>query len=280
VLAVVMAVAVASVLLYIDQRNSLHRTYVAGDKAAVNKIVLAVTVKLVDPANDDLMLSVLPTPEGNLVRPQDDTPTKGFVVKLGTSDPPLLTFPARKPIAVQTVHASLENSGTFTDYPFDAYSGAIGFIALAGDKPLPLVVSLRDIDPYFVTKAPASVTEGHVVAFQIRISRSRGTLILVWFIMVAMWALSLSVLGGAWILVSRRKGMIWPAFGWMAATLFALISVRNAAPGSPPIGSLIDYAAFFWSEGIIAASLAVAVVFGIRVERANAETATRTRPPA
>jgi hypothetical protein len=33
------------------------------------------------------------------------------------------------------------------------------------------------------------------------------------------------------------------------------VSVRNAAPGSPPIGPLIDYAAFFWAEGIIAASL-------------------------
>jgi hypothetical protein len=270
----VVVVAAASVLLYFDQRDSLEHTYVAGDKSTVDKIVLAVTVKQVDPANDDLVLSVLPTPEGNLVRVADDTPTKTFTVKLGTSDPPLLTFPARKPIAVQTVHASLENSGTFTDYPFDHYEGAIGFVALSGDQPLPLVVRLRDIDPYFVTKAPASVTEGHVVAFQVRISRTRGTLILVWFIMVAMWALSLSVLGGAWIMVSRRKGMIWPAFGWMAATLFALISVRNAAPGSPPIGSLIDYAAFFWAEGIIAASLTVAVAFGIRVERAGSEPRT------
>ncbi len=272
VLAVVVVVVAASVLLYMDQRSSAHRTYTAGAKGAANKIVLAVTVKQVDPANDDLVLSVLPTPEGNLVRPEDDTPTKSFVVKLGTSDPPLLTFPAKKPIAVQTVHASLENSGTFTDYPFDSYEGAIGFLALAGDQPLPLLVRLRDIDPYFVTRAPASVTEGHVVAFQIRISRSRGTLILVWFVMLAMWALALSVLGGAWTLISLRKGMVWPAFGWMAATMFALVAVRNAVPGSPPIGSLMDYAAFFWAEGIIAASLTVAAAFGIRVERANTET--------
>ena len=272
-LAAVVVVAAASVLLYIDQRNSVNRTYVAGNKGEPNKIVLTVTVRRVDPANDDLVLTVLPTPEGNLLR-NDDTPSKGFIIKLGTSDPPLLTFPAKKPISMRTVHASLENSGTFTDYPFDAYSGAVGFLALSGDQPLPLVVRLRDIDPYFITKAPASVTEGHVVGFQIRISRTRGTFVLVWFMMVAMWALALSVLGGAWILVSRRKGMIWPAFGWMAATLFALISVRNAAPGSPPIGSLIDYAAFFWAEGIIAASLAVAVFFGIRVERADSDTRT------
>jgi hypothetical protein len=271
VMAAVVVIVAASVLLYIDQRNSVNHTYVAGNQGTADKIVLTVTVKQVDPTNDDLVLSVLPTPEGNLLA-ANDTPTKSFTVKMGTSDPPLLTFPAGKPIAVQTVHASLANSGTFTDYPFDSYSGSLGFLALAGDEPLPLVVHLSDIDPYFVTRAPHNVTEGHVVAFEIRISRTRGTLILVWFMMVAMWALALSVLGGAWILISRRRGMIWPAFGWMAATLFALISVRNAAPGSPPIGSLLDYAAFFWAEAIIAGSLAVAVLAGIRVERANAET--------
>src|SRR5262249_33939412 len=185
----------------------------------------------------------------------DGTPTKTFVTNIGTANPPRLTFPAKKPIAVQTVHGSLKDSGVFTDYPFDSYSGELEFFALSAGEPLPLVVKLSDIDPYFVTRAPATVTERHVVAFKIRISRSRGTLILVWFIMVAMWALSLSVLGGAWIMVTRRRGLVWPGFAWMAATLFALISVRNAAPGSPPIGSLIDYTAFFWAEGIIAASL-------------------------
>ena len=45
--------------------------------------------------------------------------------------------------------------------------------------------------------------------------------------------------------------------------------VRNAAPGSPPIGSLIDYAAFFWAEGIIAASLVTAAFFGFRTEVAD-----------
>ncbi|MFF2744216.1 DUF4436 family protein [Kitasatospora sp. NPDC058048] len=38
----------------------------------------------------------------------------------------------------------------------------------------------------------------------------------------------------------------------MAATLFALVGIRNAAPGGPPIGSLIDCIAFFWAEAIIA----------------------------
>ncbi len=259
----------ASIGLYFDERSSWHHTYIAGNRGAPNRIDLAVTVQQVDPANDDLVLRVLATPVGNLVRPEDDTPSRSFVVKMGTADPPLLTYPAKQPIATQVVKGSLQNSGTFSDYPLDHYDGALGFVAISKGEPLPLVVTLRDVDPFFVTKAPANLTEGNVVVFQIRIGRSRGTLILVWFMMLAMWGLSLSVLGGAWILVSRRRGLVWPAFAWMAATMFALISVRNAAPGSPPIGSLMDYAAFFWAEGIIATSLTVAVVAGIRVERSE-----------
>jgi hypothetical protein len=129
-------------------------------------------------------------------------------------------------------------------------------------------VSLREVDSFFLTKVRATTIVGQTVTYHIRISRSRGTLILVWFMMVAMWALALSVLGGAWVLVTRRSGLVWPALGWMAATLFALVSMRNAAPGSPPIGSLIDYAAFFWAEAIVAASLTYAVVGGIRADRA------------
>jgi len=56
------------------------------------------------------------------------------------------------------------------------------------------------------------------------------------------------VLGAALTIVSKGMGLVWPAMGWMAATLFALVGFRNAAPGSPPIGALIDYGAFFWAE--------------------------------
>ncbi|WP_223244548.1 DUF4436 family protein [Streptomyces sp. CBMA156] len=52
----------------------------------------------------------------------------------------------------------------------------------------------------------------------------------------------------------------------MAATLFALVGLRNAAPGSPPIGSLLDYAAFFWAELLVAVGLTMVVVRGARIE--------------
>ncbi|HKN50847.1 MAG TPA: DUF4436 family protein, partial [Amycolatopsis sp.] len=103
----------------------------------------------------------------------------------------------------------------------------------------------------------------------VRFSRSSSALVFAIFMMVTMWGLAIAVLLGARYLVSGRRGMVWPAFGFMAATLFALAGFRNAAPGSPPIGSLLDYLAFLWAEVIIAFSVVVAVVAGVIADRAK-----------
>jgi hypothetical protein len=60
---------------------------------------------------------------------------------------------------------------------------------------------------------------------------------------------------------------VYPALGWMAATLFALVVVRNAVPGGPPLGSLFDYAAFLWAEAVIAVCVGVVSVHGMVVEQ-------------
>lgn len=81
--------------------------------------------------------------------------------------------------------------------------------------------------------------------------------------MVVMWALAASVLLGAWYLTTRTKGLVWPALAWMAATLFALSAFRNTAPGTPPIGCVLDWFAFLWAETIIALCLITVVITGV-----------------
>ncbi|MEU3748076.1 MULTISPECIES: DUF4436 family protein [Streptomyces] len=53
----------------------------------------------------------------------------------------------------------------------------------------------------------------------------------------------------------------------MAATLFALAAFRNTAPGTPPIGCLMDYIAFLWAETVVAFCLVAVVVTGFAAER-------------
>ncbi|MFE5585492.1 DUF4436 family protein [Kitasatospora sp. NPDC056531] len=80
--------------------------------------------------------------------------------------------------------------------------------------------------------------------------------------------MALAVAAGAMVIGRTRKGMVWPALGWMAATLFALAGFRNTAPGSPPIGCLLDYTAFLWAEVIVAFSVVYVVLRGAPVELA------------
>jgi Domain of unknown function (DUF4436) len=267
-LAAVGLLCAGSIVLYIDERDAQHKKYAVGNRQAADRIDLVVSVQQVDTVNDDLILSILPTPIGALVRP-DKTPAKSFTLEIGTTaSPPVLRFRAGQPIATQTVKVGFESGGTVSDYPFDHYAADLRFVSTVNGEHVPSLVTLREADPFFLVKVRGSSTYAQVVVYSIRVSRSRGTFIFAWFIMIAMWALALSVLGGTWILNRQHSGLVWPALGWMAATLFALVGMRNAAPGSPPIGSLIDYASFFWAEALVAVSLTFAVVNGLRADRA------------
>lgn len=126
-------------------------------------------------------------------------------------------------------------------------------------------MTLTNNDALFSAAVDGSTADGAAV-FDVGLERSGSTFASARFMMGAMWALAVSVLVGGWFLVTRRRGLTWPALGWMAATLFALAAFRNTAPGAPPVGSLLDYVAFFWAEAIIALCIVVVVVTGIRAE--------------
>ena len=184
VLVVIAALCAAGIGLYIDERNTEENKYFAGDRKAANRVDLDVTVQQVDATNGDLVLRVLATPQGTLAR-ADGTPAKDLVVPIGPSITPELRFPAGQPIAVQTVRSTLASTGIVTDYPFDHYTTDLVIGAAVAGRDVPLYVSLREVDPFFLTKVRRTVSAPGIVVDEIRISRSRGTLILAWFMIVA-----------------------------------------------------------------------------------------------
>jgi hypothetical protein len=88
--------------------------------------------------------------------------------------------------------------------------------------------------------------------------------------MALLWALALAALSVSLILTFLHREIPVPIFAFFAALLFAFPAIRNALPGTPPIGSLDDYIAFFWTEAIVAIALLVVVtVWTIRQARPN-----------
>jgi len=268
-LLVIIAVAALSTLGifgYSNERDLRQAEYVTGDSTARDGVQLDVTVQRVDPTARQLAVVVLAHPRGAYAEADDPlAPTRDLVIDTSSLSQGTLRFPAGDRIVAQNVTIGLD-TGVLTDYPFDHYTTTIGFLASVAGQPIPVDMVFRNYDPLFRIQPTGAAGQAGGVAADLQFSRTRGLFILALFLMAAMWVLALSVLGASVVLVRHHHGLVYPALGWMAATLFALVAARNAVPGSPPIGSLFDYAAYLWAEAIIAVSVGVVSVHGMVVE--------------
>ncbi|MCX4756157.1 DUF4436 family protein [Kitasatospora purpeofusca] len=266
VLLILAVLCSAGIALYLNERNTRQQTRELSLPSTGDWVELDVTSQDIDAAGGEMTLYVVPVPHGTLAQdPESGTFTRRVDITVRATTRTELRADPGEAATPKPVSANLYD-GTPTDYPFDRYRFEVLFSAADATGAVPVGVVFGDADPFFVVRPTGTPYGAEGTVFEGRVSRARSTFILAWFMIAAMWALALAVLAGAEVLYRGRQGMVWPSLGWMAATLFALIGMRNAAPGTPPIGSLIDYVAFFWAEGIIAACLVVTVVSGSRVE--------------
>lgn len=257
----------AGIYGYYDERGSREVYSEVGPTGDGDRVELDLTAQRVDAPARELVLQVLPRLHGSRADKGNElVPAEDLVVETSSMATTTLRFKAHERVSLKEVRVALDE-GVVSDFPFDRYTTTLFFLVEAGGAPVATSVSFQDHDPFFVTRLTAGDAERGAAVADVRVSRSRSTFILAWFQVIVMWALSLSVLGGATAIIRRGLGLVWPALGWMAATLFALVGFRNAAPGLPPIGSLIDYAAFFWAEAIITLSLVFVTVHGIRIKK-------------
>lgn len=260
---VLVAVGVGAAAFY-GEFNSRDVEYsITGGPDSVDAVAVSATVQRVEAAARELVLQVLVTPKGSYTEQGDPAmPGKDLVLDTSSLTTAPLRFAAHERITAKELRVPLD--GVVSFFPFDSYRTDLYIGVDAADQPAPVQLVVADHDPGFVTRPVAHRgADGYVVA-ELQVKRSRSTLFLAWFQVIVMWALGLSVLAGALHIVRRKLGLVWPAMGWMAATLFALVGFRNAAPGLPPIGSLIDYCAFFWAEAIITLALVSVIIAGLR----------------
>ena len=93
------------------------------------------------------------------------------------------------------------------------------------------------------------------VAIDMEIERASTVRFFSTFIMTAMWALALAVLFLTLLVAVGGRKVELAMFSFLGALLFAFPALRNSQPGTPPIGTLSDFIAFFWAELIIALCL-------------------------
>jgi hypothetical protein len=275
--AVLVAVIAASITGYIASRHSTNQESYFGDWNNPDTVQVTAWITRVDSATQALSVTIVDIlPGGSLADPngnfaQDTTVTTAAIgnwraqVKAGDSAPDI-----EQRIAI---------SGTATDYPFDRYTGRLEIHALnAEGAELPVALTVLNTDPFFgiSTKPGAAPTGGAVV--NLGVHRSSPTLIFAVFVMVLMLGLAIGAVVAAFYVLHWRRGLVFPACSMMAAILFALIPLRNAVPGSPPIGSIIDFGSFFIAEAVISISLISSIVLGFRHQRSIERTESAPEP--
>ncbi|WP_412538365.1 DUF4436 family protein [Longispora sp. K20-0274] len=272
VLVVAVLAGTAGTWLYAHERDARDRSYVVESSTAEDRLRIEASVQRIDASAHDLVLRVLVVPLGRYAEAGSPlTPTRDLRIETTALRPGSLVIPAGERSSSTDLTVGLDGDA-ITAYPFDGYRATIGFYAEVGGEPVPVSIEVFSNDALFRSRLGRHLDDSTV---EISFTRSSGSLIMGWFMIGSMWALALAVAGGAWVIVRQRRGLVWPALGWMAATFFALAAFRNTAPGLPPIGSVLDYAAFLWAEAVIAVSVTVTAVMGVRVERAAAP-----EPPA
>ncbi|MFH0517188.1 DUF4436 family protein [Streptomyces sp. M41] len=256
---IVVAVAVGSWLQFTERQEADIR-HTVGSSAA-DRVDVEAVVQSVDAAGRELVLRVWVTPRGTLGEGDGAAPVADLSLQTSGATLGDLKFAAHERLTTKDVQVAL-TGGSISDYPFDTYETDIGFRAKVGGEQVPVRMMFSNNDALFsISAAPVSPRQEAVVA--LGVARSGSLLVFAVFMMVAMWALAASVLIGAWYLTTGSEGVVWPGLAWMAATLFALAAFRNTAPGTPPIGCVLDWFAFLWAESVIALSLITVVVTGV-----------------
>ncbi|MFE0022769.1 DUF4436 family protein [Amycolatopsis sp. NPDC059021] len=278
VAAVVLLLTGVSLWVYAVERGNGQSQIVMGEMNAADRVDIAVFAQKVDATAQELSVQVELHPQGRLADGETGAPQQEITVYTNGLKGETLSLKPGKSPGVSDLKIALHD-GVVTDYPFDRYKFDFLFAAVAGNQAVPVSVTFTNADSFFKIKPADLKTDGSALTFTAQAGRSTGTMAFAVFIMVFMWGLSLAAVIAAWFAAGGRRGLLWPSLSFMGALLFALVPLRNALPGSPPIGAIADFGAFFMAEALISISLITTVVFGYIVERANAKKEAAEQQP-
>jgi hypothetical protein len=233
-------------------------------KAGENRIDVSGRIVTTDVLKGDVVVRLEFTPKGSFASADGATLARDLELYVASATGKNV-HEFKKGKRMTPVEAVVEiYEGEPMDYPFDTHAAELAFFFApgakagesAGNDSIPMAVELRGsvaglrLDTeYAKENAP-----DHAV-IDISIQRATTAVFFSVFIMIAMWALAIGVLCLVYRVFAGHRKIEISMFSFLGALLFAFPALRNSQPGTPPIGTLSDFLAFFWAEVIIALSL-------------------------
>ena len=275
-LAVFVLLYLATVLLYSRSTNRDLNDLVT--PTPPNGVGLSFEVTAIDPTKGEVTTLMRIDPADQYMDGADLKQDLRVVV-FTALDPNVVFKAGQIPAAVPVV---VRAGGSYQNYPFDSWVAPLFATATTGSgasiEALPSSISLFSNLPGWVTRPLttqeflASIPNGSITNNPngsqdfagVGLRRSGSTWAVVILILAFMVVLA-SVAVAVSAAVAQRRRKVEPTLAsFMAALLFALVPLRNALPGVPPLGAWMDFLVFFWVEIAIMLALAVYVSTWLR----------------
>lgn len=160
------------------------------------------------------------------------------------------------------------DAGDVSAYPFDSYRADLQLVLVQGADATPADIGVRPTLPLTVrgvASAPGfevadrSAERDGVGTVSVEVTRNRNVVAWAVAMMVLFWLLALCAVGVTYLVVSGRRDWESRHLAWLGAMIFALAAFRNTAPGNPPIGTFLDFRAFFPAVALVSLSLVALV---------------------
>ncbi|CAN5569057.1 hypothetical protein BH10BAC5_BH10BAC5_13150 [soil metagenome] len=233
-------------------------------------IKTSIAITGIDPNKGELSARIFMNPEGSFINGKGKLSKDITVYINAASVKQEFVFQKDKLISPIDVTLSLYD-GLASDYPFDKHKADLYFyIETKGGKDstgqiedIPVSSQtdfLGSVQGYTIDAEKGEKTDDETNVIYIDIERSSSVKFFAYFVFTAMWLLCLIVVFMTLSVIVRRRKIELGMFAFMSAMIFALPSLRNMQPMSPPIGTIMDYTSFFWAEGLVALCL-VTLVF-------------------
>ena len=246
-------------------------------------VTVVLNVEGVDAAHQRTELSVSIDPSASLRSGDELSVTSDInVIVSPVQGSQVVTFAGGA--APQTKDISAMTGGEIENWPFDRYRAdqllVLAYVTTDGvSRPIPTSVWFTgDVPGWSVSvaatgKAPAQTpqtlaeaitTSPHIDLSVVRSGSTVAFAVVLLALLITMPCLVLFVAISAY----RGRRKLEPSFmGWMGAMLFATIPLRTFLPGSPPIGSWIDFTIVLWVVVGLVAGLTIYVAAWSRWSR-------------
>jgi hypothetical protein len=244
------------------------------EEPPTDAVLLSLDPESVNAANDRIVANLTVRSFGPVASPDTSLLSEPLTILVSDTDGPRSFTIAQDEIpSPQSVNFITD--GYIERWPFDSHSTDVAIVSLQGEgdamTAIPTLLCGSAHVPgwtFSSQEVPGTdevVVDGEPVT-QIRITATRSGATVAFGIVILGLMAVLPVLGLTVAIVAYRgiRKVEATLMSWMAAMLFATIPLRTFLPGSPPIGSWVDYLVVLWVVAGLVLGLVIYVLAWLR----------------